>query len=130
MSQSVNAYGWMTNTDTGAPINDSQPCFETLHAITNPAPANLFVFVDEHEETLYDAQFGFPQPPFDYLWFDMPANRHSQGANFTFADGHVEHWKWKVPKTVQYLGQYVKTNPDEYPDYRRIQNAMRVVSEF
>ncbi len=130
MSQSVNAYGWVFNPYTGTSIGDRQPCFEKLTQITNPPPSQLFVFVDEHEDTLYDAQFGFPQPPEDSQWWDMPADRHNQGANFSFADGHVERWKWKVPKKVQFLGQSVKTNPDEYPDYRRIQNAMRVLSEF
>lgn len=28
-------------------------------------------------------------------WRNLPADRHSQGCNFSFADGHVEHWKWK-----------------------------------
>lgn len=130
MSQSVNAYGWVYNPYSGQTIGDRQPCFEKLHQITNPPPSKLFVFLDEHEDTLYDAQFGFPQPPEDWMWWDMPSNRHMQGANFSFADGHVEHWRWKVPKVVKYLGQSVKTNPDEYLDYRRIQDAMRVVSEF
>lgn len=130
MSQSVNAYGWVYNPYSGQTIGDRQPCFEQLHQITNPPPARLFVFLDENEDTLYDAQFGFPQPPEDSMWWDMPSNRHSQAANFTFADGHVEHWRWKVPKTVKTLGQWVKTNPDEYPDYRRVQDAMRVVAEF
>jgi prepilin-type N-terminal cleavage/methylation domain-containing protein/prepilin-type processing-associated H-X9-DG protein len=129
MSQSVNAYGWVYNPYSGMTIADRQPCFEKLSQITNPPPSSLFVFIDEHEDTLYDAQFGFPQPPFDSQWWDMPANRHNQGANLSFADGHVEHWKWKTPKIVRSLGQWVGTRPDEYPDYRRVQDAMRVVSE-
>jgi prepilin-type N-terminal cleavage/methylation domain-containing protein/prepilin-type processing-associated H-X9-DG protein len=131
MSQSVNAYGELINPSTGHPINADQPCFEKLGQITNPAPSQLFVFIDENEETLYDAQFGFPQPPFDQEWWDMPADRHfgsgRPGANLSFADGHVEHWKWNTTKESHYPGQWVKTTPDEYPDYRRIQAAMRVV---
>jgi len=42
-------------------------------------------------------------------WWDIPANRHSQGCNFSFADGHAEavkleslwslywHRDWKTP---------------------------------
>ena len=29
---------------------------------------------------------------------DLPADRHQQGANLSFADGHSEHWRWKAPK--------------------------------
>ena len=130
MSQTVNAYGWVYNPYSGMTIGETQPCFEQLHQITNPPPPNSSSSWTNMKNTLCDAQFGFPQPPGDSVWWDMPANRHNQGANLSFADGHVEHWKWKVPKTVQTLGQLVKTSPDEYPDYRRVQDAMRVVSEF
>ncbi|MGZ4962921.1 MAG: prepilin-type N-terminal cleavage/methylation domain-containing protein [Limisphaerales bacterium] len=133
MSQSINCYDWMTNSLLYPPasIGTYQPGFEKLSQITNPPPSQLFVFIDENENTLLDAQFGFPQPPWDDVWWDMPANRHNQGANLSFADGHVEYWRWKVPKISDgYIGQRVKTKPDEYPDYRRVQNAMRVVDEF
>jgi hypothetical protein len=36
---------------------------------------------------------------------------------------HVEHWKWKVPKTFHDWVQAVP--PAEMPDYQRIQNAMK-----
>jgi prepilin-type N-terminal cleavage/methylation domain-containing protein/prepilin-type processing-associated H-X9-DG protein len=142
MSQSVNAYGEMINPNTGMSIGSQQPCFEKLGSITNPAPSKLFVFLDENANTLYDAQFGFPQPPFfDNEWWDMPSDRHygasEPGANFSFADGHVEHWKWAVAKgdsgnqQPSSPGQGVKTKPvSEYPDYRKIQDAMRVVDQF
>lgn len=138
MSQSVNAYADTINPflSPPAPVNSDQPAFEKYPQIIDPPPSRLFVFLDENEDTLYDAQFGFPQPPYDREWWDMPSNRHyggtSGGANFSFADGHVEHWKWKVPKINSppgNIGQAVKTNPDEYPDYRRVQNAMRVVAD-
>jgi hypothetical protein len=28
-------------------------------------------------------------------WRDLPASRHSQGCTFSFAEGHVEYWKWQ-----------------------------------
>jgi prepilin-type processing-associated H-X9-DG protein len=58
----------------------------------------------------------------------MPSDRHFQGANLSFADGHVEHWKWRTPKTFYgYFPQYV--GPAEWPDYQRVQNAMRQFSD-
>ena len=63
--------------------------------ITKPSPARLFVFLDENEGTLSDDQFGYPMPnDIGRYWWDMPSNRHNQGADFSFADGHVEHWHW------------------------------------
>lgn len=33
-----------------------------------------------------------PQPD---GWMDYPGSRHSKGCPLSFADGHVEYWKWK-----------------------------------
>jgi len=57
----------------------------------------------------------------------MPSDRHSQGANVSFADGHVEHWKWHVPMKFDTWIQTVQ--PAEMPDYQRIQNAMRQTAD-
>jgi len=32
-------------------------------------------------------------------WWDEPPLRHGDGANWSFADGHSEYWKWKDPAT-------------------------------
>ena len=128
MSQSVNAYGWMIDPTSGAPVDVISRCFEKFSQITNPAPSQLFVFIDENEATMYDAQFGYPPPNMGTVWWDMPANRHSQGANLSFADGHVEFWHWRVPKILNVpgaIGQFVP--PAEMPDYTRVGNAMRQV---
>ena len=87
--------------------------------------ANIFVFGEVHEGGILDALFGVPLPGtiFDGSWFDLPAGRHSQGANFSFADGHVERWRWVYPKLFHTLGQPVAGG--EFPDYRRLQAAIR-----
>jgi prepilin-type processing-associated H-X9-DG protein len=53
----------------------------------------------------------------------MPSSRHNQAANLSFADGHVDHWRWRVPKVFRYWIQDVP--PEEMPDFNRIQNAMK-----
>lgn len=99
------------------------PSYQRLAEIKNTA--DIFVFIDVHEGGILDALFGIPPPgsPWEGIWFDLPANRHNQGASLSFADGRAERWKWKVPKVFRYLGQNVLA--EEYPDYRRVQEVIR-----
>jgi prepilin-type processing-associated H-X9-DG protein/prepilin-type N-terminal cleavage/methylation domain-containing protein len=132
MSQSVNGYGWMTNAymDPPGPVDATQPCFEKYSDITNPTPSRLFVFMDENEVTLEDAQFGYPSPGggWGWEWWDMPSNRHNQGGNLSFADGHVEHWKWQSPMIALYPPGYAQpVLPAQMPDYTRVGSAMRII---
>ena len=132
MSQSVNGLGLMVQPSSGLPVDAIQPCFGKVTAITNPPPSRLFVFIDENELTLSDDQFGYPMPNYDPgVWWDMPSNRHDQGANISFADGHSEHWHWKAP--MIYMSGYSGGEPNaqavlptQMPDYTRIGNAMRI----
>jgi prepilin-type N-terminal cleavage/methylation domain-containing protein/prepilin-type processing-associated H-X9-DG protein len=34
-------------------------------------------------------------------WWDKPSERHSNGMNFSFADGHSEYWKWQDKRTIE-----------------------------
>jgi len=130
MSQSVNGLGlWVDPSfNGGEPVDESQPCFVKVSSITNPPPAQLFVFLDENEGTLQDDQFGYPMINQGYgEWWDMPSNRHDQGADFSFADGHTEFWRWKAPMIdtlgVGQIGETV--TGAQMPDYKRVGNAMR-----
>ena len=64
-----------------------------------PNPAQLFAFLDEHESGIDDGVFMLTPVP-GVSWGNRPADRHSQGCNFSFADGHVEHWKWRGPTSA------------------------------
>ena len=102
------------------------PAWTKYTAVRQPDPSRLFVFIDENADTIEDAEFG--NPPIGSIfpsdqWWDMPSDRHLQGANLSFVDGHVEYWKWKVPKKFHSWIQSVP--PEEMPDYRRVQNAMK-----
>jgi prepilin-type processing-associated H-X9-DG protein len=103
------------------------PCFTKFSDIANPGPSQCFAFLEVHQDEIVDTEFGIPtsDDPVDWgAWWDIPANRHDQGANFSFADGHVEHWRWQVPK-VDYVGrgdvQWV--SPEEMPDYQRVESG-------
>jgi len=34
-------------------------------------------------------------------WWDQVTNRHGDGTNFSFADGHSEYWKWVDSRTIE-----------------------------
>ncbi len=127
MSQSVNGYPEFPD-PTGTLTNI--PCWKKFTLIVRPSPSKLFVFIDEHSDTLVNAQFGNPVgvPVWPQIWFDMPADRHNQGACLTFADGHAEHWRWKVPKV--FTGWFLAPTPQELPDYFRVQSAMKQYSDL
>ena len=120
MSQSVNGLPFKS----GNPVIDGMPHYAKTTQIRNPSPVNLFVFIDVHEDSIYDALFGTPTLELwgdRRTWWDIPANRHNQGCNFSFADGHAERWKWQTPRQVKVFlaEQFVTT--DAVPDYRRFQ---------
>jgi prepilin-type processing-associated H-X9-DG protein/prepilin-type N-terminal cleavage/methylation domain-containing protein len=124
MSQSINGYPeFDTNT------YDYIPCFKKYTQVNRPDPTRCFVFIDVHEDEIVDAEFGIPTQAFwgnTLAWWDIPANRHNQGANFSFVDGHVEHWKWKVPKTViAGRGSIQAVQPSEIADYQRMETGFR-----
>ncbi|MHC4324175.1 MAG: type II secretion system protein [Planctomycetota bacterium] len=105
------------NANLGAPQAD-QPVLYRGAAIREPA--RLFVFLDEHEKFIDDASFTVNPAPAD-TWSNIPADRHSRGCDFSFADGHVEHWQWR------YLKGRMQGNKAEHEadlaDLRRLQSA-------
>lgn len=87
--------------------------------------SKVFVFVDEHEDSIDDAHFlAWPKP--DDRWVNMPAARHSQSGAFSFVDGHVEQWKWRWPKTFKKKESYWKRaeNEADLADLRRLQTSI------
>lgn len=62
-------------------------------------PAGIFVFLDEHADTIND---GFFVNQLDaQVWGNLPASYHNGAANFSFADGHLESHRWLVPGTMR-----------------------------
>ncbi len=84
----------------GVNCPDSPNSFKKYTDMNSPRPSGVFVLVDTQEEDIWDATFGiFSTDSFwsDY-WLDLAADRHDRGANVSFADGHIEHWRWQSPK--------------------------------
>jgi prepilin-type N-terminal cleavage/methylation domain-containing protein/prepilin-type processing-associated H-X9-DG protein len=122
MSQSVNGY---PEFDSG--MAQQIPSYKKYTEIQNPPTSKLMVFIDVHEDEIVDALFGIPTLSwYQKQWWDLPANRHNQSCNLSFADGHVEHWRWKVPKIVTVVGNAPQSlAPGETQDFDRVLSVVR-----
>ena len=60
-------------------------------------PSQIFVFLDEHPDSINDGWFVFcttSGPASRNPWSDLPASYHNRAAGFAFADGHSEIHRW------------------------------------
>lgn len=97
-----------------------------LSTIRNPGPSDVFGFTDEQEQSITHGLFIIEQPArviFDSgtdTWWSLAADRHRQGCNLSFLDGHVEHWRWKAPKIYR-SGYPLATPGGDLEDHRKLQ---------
>jgi prepilin-type N-terminal cleavage/methylation domain-containing protein len=79
----------------------------------SPGPVNIFVFLDEHADSIDDLSFmvnpGYP--PGGEMWRELPASYHNGCGSFSFADGHSEIHKWMVKSGVYSTIQPVTYQP-------------------
>ena len=87
--------------------------------MTQPAPALTILFVDEAPPSINDGLFVIPST--GPKWSDLPAVWHSRGCNFSFADGHAEHWRWTDPRTLTVQRGDIT---DNNPDFQRMQACL------
>lgn len=67
-----------------------------LTELARPGPAMVYVFLDEHPDSINDSLFVMlaGRPPVAAEWRDLPSSMHCGGGNLSFADGHSEIHKW------------------------------------
>ncbi len=70
--------------------------------MANPGPSNLFVFLDEHPNSINDAAFAVKCDTRggQARMIDWPASFHNGAAGFAFGDGHAEIKKWQDRRTI------------------------------
>lgn len=64
-------------------------------------PSGLFVFIDEHEDSISGGDFLVSPTPGRAGWADHPASRHSGKGLLSFGDGHTEFRRWLDNRTPQ-----------------------------
>jgi prepilin-type N-terminal cleavage/methylation domain-containing protein/prepilin-type processing-associated H-X9-DG protein len=88
--------------------------------ITRPSPSDLWVFLDEHPQSMNDGGFAVAMitsasaalPGATLV--DFPATYHNFASSFSFADGHAETHKWKDSATfanINFDGNQGPTRP-------------------
>lgn len=120
-SYSINAY-------LGGDDEDLDPRVKMRTVeLLNPPPERVFVFIEEHEDSVWNGGFlVLPRERFSInagSWNSTPADRHMRGCNMTFADGHLEYWKWLSPKKAN-LSNTLIGNPKDLKDLRRLQECV------
>jgi prepilin-type N-terminal cleavage/methylation domain-containing protein len=61
--------------------------------IAKPTPTMVWVFIDEHADSINDGFFRFALNQ-SSAWNDIPASYHGASGALSFADGHAEIKKW------------------------------------
>ena len=103
--------------------------FRKHSTFQDPGPAKAFVFIDTHPKHMGGGAFGVLQPGFSssWAWGYFPDARHENGANVSFADGHVDHWRWQESKTF-YWAKNANWDPLPVPkgdrDLSRLQECI------
>ncbi len=76
--------------------------YQKISDLTSPSPANLWVIMDEQEDSINDGWFATSPStsPASYTIYDYPAGRHDRAAAVSFADGRAELHQWRDPRTL------------------------------
>jgi prepilin-type N-terminal cleavage/methylation domain-containing protein/prepilin-type processing-associated H-X9-DG protein len=86
--------------DCGELTNRFNPAYMQFYKSGDiPNPSGIFVFLDEHPDTINDGFFVNRLE--EYKWGNLPGSYHNGGGNFSFADGHAEGHRWVVADTVR-----------------------------
>jgi prepilin-type N-terminal cleavage/methylation domain-containing protein/prepilin-type processing-associated H-X9-DG protein len=98
-SYSMNAMIGDAGTFSTSGNNINNPGYVQFFRLTSiPQPAEIFVFVDEHPDTIDDGYF--VNRAYRLEWIDLPASYHGGAACFSFADGHSETHRWLSGTTM------------------------------
>ena len=108
-SNSMNALFGVTSDDPydstlkGISWADGGVFVQFLRTSDVPMPANTWLTLDEHPDSINDGFFTVPYGASQ--WGDLPASYHNGACGFSFVDGHAEIRKWLSP-TSKYPVKY------------------------
>jgi prepilin-type processing-associated H-X9-DG protein len=109
-SYSMNAMVGNPGTNTSSTVNVNNPGYKQFLKIEQmPRPTDIFVFLDEHPDSIDDGNFlnreasttgwGMNSVTINQ-WHDLPASYHNRSGAFSFADGHAGLHRWLRSSTI------------------------------
>jgi len=111
-------YGQKVDQEAGNGMS-GYPSVYTETQMKKVPPCSTIVVLDESPAGINDGLIGI------FItgdrWWDVPGSQHSKGCNLSFADGHVEHWRWMDPRTPTVQGG--QTTPNN-ADLARLQQSI------
>ncbi len=92
-----------------------------LSAIHLPGPSEVWTFIEPNDETRDIAGWDFiiAEAPNFINWAGLPSDRHNQGCNVSFLDGHVQAYRWKAPKKGRIGATPIRAGGDR-DDFNRL----------
>jgi prepilin-type processing-associated H-X9-DG protein len=101
--------------DSGGTVTDVHPGIQEnlkLTSIRDPGPSAASFFVDEQSDpslpsnsSIDDGYYAINYGDTGQTWRNVPASRHGNYGQFSFADGHAGKMKWLEPKTRTLKGR-------------------------
>ncbi|HEY5233527.1 MAG TPA: prepilin-type N-terminal cleavage/methylation domain-containing protein [Verrucomicrobiae bacterium] len=88
-------------------VNINNPNYRQFFKLAQiPHPSDIFVFLDEHPDSIDDGYFLNKAAQITYgnyghpVWLHLPASYHNNSAAFSFADGHASFHHWLKSSTI------------------------------
>jgi len=84
------------------PFGSGWSVYKKSDDITSPSPNQLWVFIDEHPDSIDDGRFvvDCERQEAAAQLISFPANFHGGASSISFADGHSEFHKWRDEHTT------------------------------
>ena len=97
-SYSMNAMVGDAGEISASGTNQNNPKYIQFFRVTDiPRPSNIFVFLDEHPDSINDGYF--VNKAYVPKWLDLPASYHNGATSLSFADGHSDLHRWLLATT-------------------------------
>ncbi|MGH7953002.1 MAG: prepilin-type N-terminal cleavage/methylation domain-containing protein [Limisphaerales bacterium] len=119
-SYSMNAMIGDAGAFSSGGFNTNNPGYTQFFKMTQiPHPSDIFVFLDEHPDSINDGYFVNHAYSYYTEWTDLPASYHNHAAAFSFADGHSSLHRWMNPSTIRPPTPFAANLPISIPPAER-----------